>query len=103
MTYNNNSDMYQMLPQKTSPVTWPLATSILGACVTVTCIGCFFCNAYWIVGHADLETLEIILYYQFIIADLGGLLPAWALFLMNFNLKKVILGMMSKKLREFMK
>ena len=28
------------------PILWPDPTSILGACVTVTCVACFFCNAY---------------------------------------------------------
>lgn len=46
MTYVNATETHYMYYMKPSPIPWPSPTTILGACVMITCIGCFFCNVY---------------------------------------------------------
>ena len=42
--YYNISKTYNMFPKKSSPIPWPFHTTILGACVTIACVGCLLCN-----------------------------------------------------------
>ena len=46
MEHVNATGTYFMAMRRSPPIKWPSATGILGACVTVICIGCFFCNTY---------------------------------------------------------
>ena len=46
LTQVNTSKVPRIDFIKPPPILWPSPTDILGACVTVTCVGCFFCNAY---------------------------------------------------------
>ena len=46
MAYLNNSKAYYMIYTKPLSIPWPSSASSLGACVVISCVGCFFCNAY---------------------------------------------------------
>ncbi|KAE9548482.1 hypothetical protein FO519_008312 [Halicephalobus sp. NKZ332] len=44
--YNGDRNEYYVIFGRSPPITWPYVTSIIGTGSLVTCICCFFCNAY---------------------------------------------------------
>ena len=155
MAYDNVTKEYNMISTKLSPLPWPNSASILGTCVTLACVMCFFSNVYvgfklykrrymmtdsnyeqekvyfffimcvfttqllscstqvtlfwiffeklmfqWMLTHSSQNINDFIMRHQFVIADLGSLLPSWALLLTNSALKKVIFEFISKNPKE---
>ncbi|KAE9552777.1 hypothetical protein FO519_003994 [Halicephalobus sp. NKZ332] len=115
MAYDNITNAYSMVLMKPLPITWPSSSNILGTCVTLRkrrhmvadstyqqekvyffFMLCVFvnqllsCSTQWMLSYVSQNVADFIHTYQFIIADLGGWLPAWALFLTSFTLRKVV-------------
>ena len=67
-------------------------TQLLGCSTQVTLFWIFFEKLMfqWMLTYLNENISNFIIRYQFIIADLGSLLPAWALFLMNSALRRAI-------------